>query len=219
MGDGVGARSALLAGIALWLAACSAPVATLEPTPVLPEPPGLTDNTPGEPPPVIDDEAVPDERDDTDEFRYAPGKPLTIDAKMQARCRQYQPVVRAVAERAGLEPTLMLALAWVESGFNSQAISPAGAQGLMQLMPRTSAAFGCDEPWEPRCSVVAAATYYKRLLKQFKGNEVYALCAYHASSAQPMRNFRAGKLPTNLYYAERVLEAKARLDRHGCDGR
>jgi len=148
---------------------------------------------------------------------YPPTRPLTINAKMTQRCRQYRPLFERVGQASGLDTTLIMAIAWVESGFNPSVESPAGASGIMQLLPRTAGAFGCADPSEPRCAVTAAANYLNRLLRQFDGQLLYALCAYHSGSYASLRALRAGQLPNNLSYAERVLEARSRLDRDGCD--
>ncbi len=165
----------------------------------------------------IDDSAVAVSSNPDHTQGYPPTKPLTINAKMQQRCRQYRPLFERVSQASGLDTTLIMAIAWVESGFNPSIESPAGASGLMQLVPRTAEAFGCSDPSEPRCAVAAAANYLNRLLRQFDGQLMYALCAYHAGSFASLRAFRAGQLPNNLSYAERVLEARSRLDRDGCE--
>lgn len=167
---------------------------------------------------VDDDAAV--RADEPGPSPRAPGsRPLTINGRMQQRCRAHRAVVEQAGSRAGLDPVLLLAIAWVESGFNAEAESPAGAVGLMQLIPTTSARMGCNDPGDPECAAAAAAAYMKRLLRQFDGQLVYALCAYHAGPVRPMRSFRAGVLPANVGYAERVLEARSRLERYGCQGR
>ena len=167
----------------------------------------------------IDDSAVAGSGRSDHALGYPPTKPLTINAKMQQRCRQYRPLFERVSQTSGLDTTLIMAIAWVESGFNPSVESPAGATGLMQLLPRTADAFGCNDPSEPRCAVGAAANYLNRLLRQFDGQLLYALCAYHSGSAASMRAYKAGQLPNNLSYGERVLEARSRLDRDGCDVR
>lgn len=166
----------------------------------------------------VDDEAVSDPDDLDRTHAYPPTRSLTIDARMSTRCRQVRPAFERTARASGLSVHLLLAIAWVESGFNPGALSPAGAAGVMQLVPRTSAAFGCDDPSETRCATAAASAYLLQLLRQFDGDLVYALCAYHSGAAQAKRSLRNRVLPPNLGYAERIFEARARLERFGCDG-
>jgi soluble lytic murein transglycosylase-like protein len=167
----------------------------------------------------VDDDAIlaPDVR--TPELSTPASKPLTINGKMASRCRQLRPAFERAAQASGLDVHLLLAIAWVESGFNPSAQSSAGAMGVMQLVPRTSSAFGCEDPAETRCATAAASNYLLRLMRQFDGDLVYTLCAYHSGAAQAQRSLRAGVLPPNLAYAERIFEARARLERYGCDGR
>ena len=87
----------------------------------------------------------------------------------------------------------------------------------MQLVPRTARVFGCNDPSESRCAAAAATSYFSRLKRMFDGETVYALCAYHSGHVAPQKSWRAGQLPANLSYATKVLEARARLERDGCD--
>ncbi len=168
----------------------------------------------------VDDDVVTDagSRDRGDSSGWSPAKPLTINGRMAQRCRQVRPVLTKAAQAAGLDGHLLLAIAWVESGFNPEAQSGSGAQGVMQLVPRTAAAFGCEDPGESRCAATAAAAYLTRLLRQFDGDLVYALSAYHMGGVHARKAWRDGNLPSDLSYAERISEARARLERYGCDG-
>lgn len=166
------------------------------------------------------DDAALNEIDDADDALRAPApKPLTTSLKMASRCRAVQPIIERAARAGGEDPLLMLAIAWVESGFNPDAESPAGARGVMQLVPRTARVFGCNDPSESRCAAAAATSYFSRLKRMFDGETVYALCAYHSGHVAPQKAWRAGQLPANLSYATKVLEARARLERSGCDGK
>jgi hypothetical protein len=168
--------------------------------------------------PIDDDVALNHDVLEPDRAPRAP-RPLTIGPRMSARCRHVRPMLERVAQSNGLDPYLLLALAWVESGFDPEAGSSAGARGLMQLMPMTATSFGCDDLLEPRCSARAAANLVQLLLRRFDGDMVYALCAYETGAAPAVRARKQGALPANIAYAERVLEARARLERSGCEGR
>ncbi|MBM4345849.1 MAG: lytic transglycosylase domain-containing protein [Deltaproteobacteria bacterium] len=168
--------------------------------------------------PVDDDAALPADHEE-DLARYDPKRPLTISARMAARCRASMPVIETAAERHLLDPWLLAAVAWVESGYSPGIVSRAGSLGLMQLQPVTSRVFGCRRPRDPQCGADAAAQFLRALLRKYKGDVVFALCAYHAGPARPTRSWKKSELPRNLHYATRVLEARARLERFGCDGR
>ncbi len=141
---------------------------------------------------------------------------LRMTPARAAQCAAWRPAAARAARAHGLRWSTLLAISWVESGFVVRAESSAGAQGPMQLMPRTSRAFGCTRPREPSCAFPAAAALMARLLRRFDGNLVAALCAYNAGAARVARAVRANKLPFNVWYAERVLAARSRLERAGC---
>lgn len=168
---------------------------------------------------AVDEDALLDARHKEDDRHYQRARPLTIDARMSQRCRQHRPAIERGAQMAGVDPMLMLALAWVESGFTVGARSSAGARGLMQMQPATASAMGCRDTSDPACSAEAASRLVAWLLRKYQGEVVYALCAYNAGSAQPTRAWKKGELPFNMGFATRVLEARNRLERHGCDGR
>ena len=141
---------------------------------------------------------------------------LKMSPERAERCVEFMPLARTQAADHGVDPLLVMAVAWVESGFDPEAGSSAGAVGLMQLMPRTGAAMGCTDREDPACSLRAGSALLADLLKRHNGRVVYALCAYNAGSGRIGAAWRSGKLPFNYWYAERVLAAKARLARRGC---
>ena len=102
------------------------------------------------------------------------------------RLEENQRIVARVAEELGLEPGLLLAVAWAESGFDDRAVSNKGAVGLMQVMPRTGRAVGGrmgrgDWDFKERYdNAVIGATYLKDQLRRYRGDLYLALAAYHA---------------------------------------
>ena len=67
-----------------------------------------------------------------------------------------------------------------ESGFDAAAVSSAGAQGLMQLMPALADELGIEDPFDPRENIFGGARYLKALLLEHDGNETLALASYNA---------------------------------------
>ncbi len=94
--------------------------------------------------------------------------------------QRYEPFVREAASAFSLDPALIRAVIQVESAFDPWAVSRAGAQGLMQLMPELSKEFGVVDPFDPRQNILAGAEYLKQLLDRFDGNMELALAGYNA---------------------------------------
>jgi soluble lytic murein transglycosylase-like protein len=86
----------------------------------------------------------------------------------------------AAATRYGIEPLLLFSVMSQESAFKSQAISPKGARGLMQLMPATAARFGVKDIFDPEQNIHAGARYLRFLLDLFDGDISLALAGYNA---------------------------------------
>ena len=96
----------------------------------------------------------------------------------EAARRPFADIVAAAAERHGVDPDLVHAVIAVESGYRATAQSPAGAQGLMQLMPGTQRDLGVSDAFDPRQNVDAGVAYLRRLTDEF--GTVLALAAYNA---------------------------------------
>ena len=87
--------------------------------------------------------------------------------------------VNAYSRKNGLDPRFVYALIEQESRFNPAAVSPRGAQGLMQIMPDTQKLLGLTEPFDPERNIAAGTKYLKAMLDKFQ-SEVMALAAYNA---------------------------------------
>ncbi len=79
----------------------------------------------------------------------------------------------------GVSPDLAIAVAARESGGSPTAVSPAGAEGVMQLMPATAASLGVTDPFNPAQNIDAGVRYLSSLLQQFGGDVRLALAAYN----------------------------------------
>jgi hypothetical protein len=90
----------------------------------------------------------------------------------------YANLFTQAANRHGVDASRLAAMASQESGFNASAVSPAGAQGLMQFMPSTAAGLGVN-PLDPSSAIDGAARYLSTLTQQF-GSTDLALAAYNA---------------------------------------
>lgn len=99
------------------------------------------------------------------------GKP-----RLDAHARDF----RAAAKAQKLDDALLRAIAHAESGFDAKAVSPKGAQGVMQLMPDVQHDYGVGNPFVPKQSIDAGAKLLHDLLRRYKGNVLLATAAYNA---------------------------------------
>ena len=98
----------------------------------------------------------------------------------QARAASYATLINRAARTMALQPALLRAVIAVESAFNPHAVSRAGAQGLMQLHPKTARRYGVGNAFDPEQNVRAGARYLSDLLHRYDNNLELALAAYNA---------------------------------------
>ena len=101
---------------------------------------------------------------------------------------EYDAFIDVVARENGLAPELVKAVAHAESGFDPDAVSPKGAQGIMQLMPATARRYGVRNAFDPLENLRAGAMHLRDLLDEFDGNVKLALAAYNAGSGAVRRH-------------------------------
>ncbi len=116
-------------------------------------------------------------------------------------------VVSQASDRYRLDPDLVSSVIHAESGFNPRAVSPKGAQGLMQLMPQTASKLGVANAFDPQANVEGGTQYLRNLLEHYNFDLVKALAAYNAG---PQRVAQYGGVPpyleTQAYVARIVRE-------------
>jgi hypothetical protein len=115
----------------------------------------------------------------------------------------YADLFARAGARHGVDPSLLAAVASQESSFNASAVSPAGAQGLMQFMPATAAGLGVN-PLDPTSSIDGAARYLSNLTQQFGSTEL-ALAAYNAGPGTVSRYGGIPPYPETQNYVRSVM--------------
>jgi hypothetical protein len=114
-------------------------------------------------------------------------------------------LVEQAARRHGLDPALVLAVVSVESGFRPEAVSPKGAQGLMQLMPRTAASLGVEDALDPEQNLDAGVRHLEMLVRLYGGDLTRALAAYNAGQGAVARHGGVPPYRETRAYVRRVL--------------
>jgi len=88
----------------------------------------------------------------------------------------------AAAKVSGVDEAWLRAIAHVESGYRAEALSPKGAQGVMQLMPETAAAYEVTDPFDPNQSIQAGALHLRDLIRRYPGDLARVAAAYNAGA-------------------------------------
>ncbi len=91
-------------------------------------------------------------------------------------------IFQTAAQKYNLPVNLLKAVAKVESGFDADAVSSCGAQGVMQLMPGTAASLGVENPLDAEQNIMGGAKYLSQMLDRYDGDTKLALAAYNAGS-------------------------------------
>ena len=92
----------------------------------------------------------------------------------------FEPIIASCAREFGVDSALVKAVIHAESGYNPNAVSAKGAQGLMQLMPKTAQGLKVADSLNPSDNIRGGVRYLRFLLDTFKGNESLALAAYNS---------------------------------------
>lgn len=114
-------------------------------------------------------------------------------------------LVKAASEKEGLKEELIQAVIGKESAARPCALSPKGAQGLMQLMPATAAELGVADPFDPQQNVEGGSHLLKQLLTKYNGDVALALGAYNAGSGRVDRAGGVPAIPETLNYVSDIL--------------
>lgn len=113
--------------------------------------------------------------------------------------------IREAAHRYGVEEALIKAVIRVESGFNSRAVSPKGARGLMQLMPGTASMLGVRDSFDPRQNIDGGVRHLRGLIDRFGNDLKLALAAYNAGEQAVVNHGGVPPYRETRDYVSRIL--------------
>jgi Transglycosylase SLT domain len=114
-------------------------------------------------------------------------------------------VVKNASDKHLIDPDLIHAVIRAESGFNPNARSPKGAQGLMQLMPDTASQLGVTNAYDPAINVNAGTQYLRSLLLQYDGDLIKALAAYNAGPGRVQQYHGVPPFRETRNYVARIV--------------
>jgi soluble lytic murein transglycosylase-like protein len=145
------------------------------------------------------------EESTSDYARAAGGMPRFVLPTAEL-IRRYTPLIETAARNHGVETALVHAVITAESGYNPMAVSRAGAQGIMQLMPGTARRFGVQNSFDPAQNISGGVKYLRELLTMFNGNKELAVAAYNAGENAVIRaGNRIPPYAETTHYVPKVL--------------
>jgi len=123
------------------------------------------------------------------------------------RSEEIHQTILSASRRHRLDPDLVKAVIKVESNFNAQAVSSAGAMGLMQLMPATVSTFDVQDPFNPSDNIAGGTKLLSSLLNRFNGDLTLALAAYHAGAKRVESYGQVPPIEKTHRYIQKVMAA------------
>jgi len=135
-------------------------------------------------------------------------------ASLSLDTQSYRREIEAASGDYGVDKALVRAVIHAESAFRPNAISVAGAQGLMQLMPATAERFAVNDPFDARQNIRGGVRYLAWLLKRFNGNQMLALAGYNAGEATVVEYNGVPPYDETQSYVTRVQSLTERYRNH-----
>jgi len=120
--------------------------------------------------------------------------------------KEYSGIIKQASKRFGIDAHFIRAIIKAESGFDHKATSSRGAQGLMQLMPRTADDMAVEDPFDPEENIFGGTRYFSLLLKRFKNDKTLALAAYNAGPEAVESYKGVPPFPETKAFVKRVMD-------------
>ena len=118
---------------------------------------------------------------------------------------RFDGLIESLAVKHGVDPRLVKCVARVESDFNPDAVSSAGAMGLMQIMQETADHYSLDDPFDPEKNLDTGIRHLKFLLEYFKNDVPLALAAYHAGVGRVKKRMALPPIRATIDYVNAVM--------------
>ena len=118
---------------------------------------------------------------------------------------KYDRLIDKISRHKGVDPYLIKCIIQIESNFKADAVSVAGAMGLMQLMQDTARYYQVEDPLNPEENLNAGISHVKSLLKFFDGDIPLALAAYHAGIGRVKKNMSIPPIQSTIEYVNKVM--------------
>ena len=131
--------------------------------------------------------------------------PVHFQSELGPQLEKYDHLIFKAAEKYNVNYNLIKAVIKAESNFNPQAVSRAGARGLMQLMPKTAYAYRVKDSFEPESNIEGGVRYLRYLLNLFQGDLYLTLAGYNAGENAVINYKGVPPYPETRTYVQRVL--------------
>ncbi len=120
--------------------------------------------------------------------------------------RMFDPIVMKAANQHKVDPALIKAIIFAESGYNALAVSKKGARGLMQLMPKTAESLGVEDCFNPEQNIFGGVKYLKKLITYFNGDITLAVAAYNSGLKTVRKHQGVPPIKATRHYLAKVMK-------------
>jgi soluble lytic murein transglycosylase-like protein len=118
---------------------------------------------------------------------------------------KYDRIIEKLSAKYGIDPFLIKCIIKIESNFNPDAVSVAGAMGLMQIMQDTADHYHLENPFDPEKNIETGIRHLKQLLTFFKNDLLLAVAAYHAGLSRVKKNMSLPPIQSTINYVDNVM--------------
>jgi len=139
------------------------------------------------------------------DIEYYNSNKTKIKKRLPSIESKFSPLIEKIAKTEGINPKIIKCIIKVESNFNPNAVSVAGAMGLMQLMEGTANIYHVTDPFSPSQNITAGTKHFKILFNYFKGDIPLALAAYHAGLGIVRKHKSIPPIKSTIRYVRLIM--------------